>query len=282
MEAWEFGRTLRRRRERVAPAAVGVSTGPRRRVTGLRREELAALAGISIDYLTRLEQGRAVSPSEQVVEALARALRLSDAERANLFGLAGLATPGSGIVSTRIPPSVQRLLDRLADTPACVHDAAWNLVLTNAPYEALMGRTTAWRGIERNAVWRNLAGPGNRAIHTPAERAAFEEALVADLRLTAGRYPTDRKLHALVDDLRAASRRFTELWETAELPDKPEQSRRKIIEHPDVGHITLDCDVLTVAGDDLRISVYTAEAASQDAQKLDLTIVLGTQSLVDR
>ncbi len=254
--------------------------GGRRRATGLRREELATLAGISVDYLTRLEQGRAVSPSEQVVEALARALRLSDGEREHLFRLAGLAAPGVGVVSSRLTPSVQRLLDRLAHTPVCVNDASWNLIVANAPYDALMGDTSTWRGIERNAVWRHLVGPGGRAVHTAAERAEFEEGLVATLRLTAGRYPTDRRLRRLVGELRAASPRFAELWETAELPDTREQSRHKIIDHPDVGLVTLDCDVLIVATDDLRITVYTAEPGSEDAEKLELAIVLGTQALV--
>ncbi len=263
MEAWEFGRTLRRWRDRVSPDAVGVPSGARRRAPGLRREELASLAGISVDYLTRLEQGRATSPSEQIIEALARALRLSDTERGQLFALAGLAAPGLGVVSTRITPSVTRLLDRLAATPVCVHDAAWNLIVANAPYDALMGQTTAWRGIERNAIWRNLIGPGSRAVHTATEKAAFEEGLVASLRLTAGRYPTDHRLHALIGDLRAGSQRFVELWDTAELPDPRAQSRRKIIDHPDVGRITLDCDVLTVTGDDLHITVYTAEPTSR-------------------
>ena len=280
VEAWEFGGTLRRWRDRVAPETVGVPIGGRRRATGLRREELAALAGISVDYLTRLEQGRASSPSEHVVEALARALRLPDAEREHLFRLAGLAAPGSGVVSTRITPSVQRLLDRLAHTPACVNDAAWNLIIANSPYDALMGETSRWRGIERNGVWRNLVGPGSRAVHSAAERAEFEEGLVATLRLTAGRYPTDRRLRTLISELRVASPRFVELWETAELPDPSEQSRHKIIDHPDVGRITLDCDVLIVAGDDLRITVYTAEPGSEDAEKLDLAIVLGIQALV--
>jgi transcriptional regulator with XRE-family HTH domain len=280
VQAWEFGGTLRRWRDRVAPAAVGVPVGGRRRATGLRREELAALAGISVDYLTRLEQGRATSPSEQVVEALARALRLSDVEREHLFRLAGLAAPGSGVVPTRITPSVQRLLDRLAHTPVCVHDAAWNLIVANAPYDALMGETSTWRGVQRNGVWRNLVGPGSRAVHTAAERAEFQAGLVANLRLTAGRYPTDRRLRKLISELRAASPRFVELWETAELPDPRDQSRHKIIDHPDVGRITVDCDVLLVAGDDVRITVYTAEPGTEDAEKLDLAIVLGTQALV--
>lgn len=143
----EFGRTVRRWRERVSPEAVGLRTGGRRRVVGLRREELAGLAIISVDYLTRLEQGRATSPSAPVVEALARSLRLSDAERNILFQLAGLAAPGPGLIPTRITPSVQRLLDRLAGVPLVVYDAAWNLVVANAPYDALMGETSALTGM---------------------------------------------------------------------------------------------------------------------------------------
>lgn len=118
MEAWEFGRTVRRWRDRLAPETVGLSVGRRRRATGLRREELAGLAGISADYLTRLEQGRATAPSAQVVEALARALRLSDTERDLLYQLAGHAAPGRGIVTSRLTPSVQRLLGPTRRRPA--------------------------------------------------------------------------------------------------------------------------------------------------------------------
>src|SRR5271154_1124719 len=104
MDSWEFGRTVRRWRDRVKPTAVGVPVGGRRRAAGLRREELAGLAGISVDYLTRLEQGRATSPSAQVVEALARALRLSDTERELLFRLAGQAAPGPAGGPARTTP----------------------------------------------------------------------------------------------------------------------------------------------------------------------------------
>jgi transcriptional regulator with XRE-family HTH domain len=157
-----------------------------RRATGLRREELAGLAGISVDYLTRLEQGRATSPLAQVVEALARALRVSDAERDLLFRLAGHATPGLGIVSSRITPSVQRLRDRLANTHA-VFDATWNLVVANSPHDALMGPTTGWRGIERNSIWRNLFGPGTRGRAHP--RGASRIRGPTGRRLTSDRRP---------------------------------------------------------------------------------------------
>ncbi len=281
MDSWEFGRTVRRWRDRVTPAAVGVPVGGRRRAAGLRREELAGLAGISVDYLTRLEQGRATSPSVQVVEALARALRVSDAERDLLFRLAGHVTPGFDVVSSRITPSVQRLLDRLANTPVAVYDAAWTLIIANAPYDALMGETASWRGIERNGVWRNLIGPGTRAVHTPEEKAEFEAGLVADLRLTVARYPVDQRLKQLIRDLAAHSPRFVELWESRTPHPHQDFGRRKVIDHPDVGRITLDCDTLVVAADDLGIMIYTAEPETEDAERLALAIVLGTQSLIE-
>ena len=281
MDSWEFGRTLRRWRDRVQPTAVGVPVGGRRRAAGLRREELAGLAGISVDYLTRLEQGRATSPSVQVVEALARALRISDAERDLIFRLAGHATPGRDVVSSRITPSVQRLLDRLANTPVAVFDATWTLIVANAPYDALMGQTTSWQGIERNSVWRHLVGTGSRAVQTREEQAELETRLVADLRLTAARYPADQRLKQLIRDLAAQSPRFVKLWESGALEPHQDFGRHKVIAHPDVGHITVDCDTLIVAADDLRIMIYTAEPDTEDAERLALTIVLGTQSLID-
>lgn len=264
----------------MAPETVGVPVGRRRRAAGLRREELAGLAAISADYLTRLEQGRATSPSAQVVESLARALRLADAERDLLFELAGHVPPGTGVVCSRLTPSVQRVLDRLAGTPVCVYDASWTLVVANAPYDALMGDTTTWHGIERNAVWRHLVGPGSRAVSTPEEQVRFEALLVADLRVTASRYPHDPALVRLVRELSSLSRTFVELWASSEPDLGHEMARHKIIEHPTVGRITLDCDTLVVAVDDLRLMVYTADPGTEDAERLALAIVLGTQAFV--
>jgi transcriptional regulator with XRE-family HTH domain len=281
MESWEFGRAVRRWRDRVQPAAAGVPVGGRRRAVGLRREELAGLAGISVDYLTRLEQGRATSPSAQVVEALARALRVSDAERDLLFRLSGHSTPGLDVVSSRITPSVQRLLDRLANTPVAVYDATWTLIVANAPYDALMGPTRSWQGIERNSVWRHLVGPGSRAVHTPEQQREFEAGLVADLRLTAARYPHDQRLKQLIREITAQSPRFEKLWESSAPTPHQDFGRHKVIDHPDVGHITLECDTLVVAANDLRMMIYTAEPDTEDAERLSLAIVLGTQSLID-
>jgi transcriptional regulator with XRE-family HTH domain len=280
MDSWAFGRTLRHWRDRVTPTAVGVPVGGRRRAAGLRREELAALAGISVNYLTRLEQGQSTSPSAQVVEALARALRVSDAERDLLFRMAGHATPGLDVVSSRITPSVQRLLDRLAITPVAVFDASWTLLTANAPYDALMGPTTSWRGNERNSVWRNLVGPGTRVLHSPDEQAEFEALLVADLRLTCSRYPADQRLKRLTRDLAAHSPRFVQLWESGAPAPHQDFGRHKVIDHPAVGRITLDCDTVIVAADDLRIMIYTAEPETEDAERLTLAIVLGTQAFI--
>lgn len=278
MATAEFGQAVRRWRDRVAPEDAGLSGGGQRRAAGLRREELALLAGISVDYVTRLEQGRASHPSAQVVEALARALRLSGAEREHLFGLAGLVSPGPETVPAHITPSVQRMLDRLAGTPVAVYDASLTLLMANPPYAALMGDPSGWRGNERNGVWRTLLGLGTRVRQTPQERRAFEATLVADLRDAAARYPADQRLRRLVTELRARSDRFAELWDSGTV--SRHETARKVVDHPQVGTLTLDCDLLTVAGSGLRILVYTAEPDTQDAERLALLTVLGTQSLV--
>lgn len=275
MATTEFGHAVRRWRDRVSPEAAGLPAGGHRRAAGLRREEMAMLAGISVDYVTRLEQGRAANPSEQVVEALGRALRLSGAERAHLFHVAGLVPPGQGTVPAFITPSVQRLLDRLTGTPVAVSDAAWTLLLANPLYVALMGER---HGNERNAVWRNFLGSGNsRVRHTPEGLRTLEAVQVAELRATANRYPADQRLRRLIAELRANSARFAELWESGAV-GRPEASR-KTIDHPQVGPLTLDCDVLSVAGSDLRIMIYTAEPGTRDAERMALLGVLGTQEL---
>ncbi|MGI5191930.1 helix-turn-helix transcriptional regulator [Promicromonospora sp. CA-289599] len=276
MTETEFGAAVRRWRNRAAPDTAGLPPGSRRRTPGLRREEVAQLAGISADYLTRLEQGRAASPSVQVVETLARALRLTSAERAHLFRLAGYLPPGSGTVPAYLTPGVRRMLDRLADVPVAVYDAAWTLITANAPYDALMGDTSGWRDNERNGVWRNFTGLPSRALHTPEEQIVFEETLVADLHLVAGRYPDDPALLRLIEDLRVASPRFAELWQRGDV--EPQRGTTKVIDHPQAGRLTLDCDVLSVAGADLHLMVYTAEPGTPDADRLALA--LGTRSLV--
>jgi transcriptional regulator with XRE-family HTH domain len=274
----EFGQAVRRWRDRISPEAAGLPAGGQRRAAGLRREELALLAGISVDYITRLEQGRASNPSAQVVDALARALRLSAAERAHLFRLAGLVPPGPETVPTYITPSVQRLLDRLTGTPVAVFDASWTLLMANSACAALMGDPPGWHGFERNRLWRHFAGPDPQVPRTPESRHASEAAMVADLRAATARYPADQQLQRLVAELHSKSDRFAELWDSGTVGHH--EPSRKTVDHPYVGTLTLDCDVLTVAGSDLRIMIDTAEPGTEDAERLALLTVLGTQELI--
>ena len=140
-----LGSYVRAWRQRPQPESVGLSARGPRRTIGLRREELASLAGISVDYLVRLEQGRAVNPSTQVLAALARALRLSVAERDHLYAVAGQASPKRTAISSHLTPSTQRLLERLDDVPVSVYDAAWTIIAWN-PAGPLHGRPVNTHG----------------------------------------------------------------------------------------------------------------------------------------
>jgi transcriptional regulator with XRE-family HTH domain len=272
----DLAASLRSWRNRLRPEDAGLPAGGRRRVPGLRREEVARLAGVSVDYLTRLEQARATRPSPSVLGALARALRLTDAERAHLFRLAGQPEPRSGTVHRHMTPSLQRLLDRLADLPAIVTDVTGEIVAANPLAGALIGDFSGLPRRERNINWRHFTGAPSRILRTPEEEAATEEAMVADLHDAAGRYPADEELHALIRDLRATSERFAALWDERRVGRV--HSRRKTFVHPEIGEITLDCDVLSVAGTDLSLIVYTAAPGSPDAASLALLAALGLQS----
>jgi transcriptional regulator with XRE-family HTH domain len=275
----EFGRAVRAWRERITPAMVGMPAGGRRRAPGLRREELGLLAGISVDYIIRLEQGRATAPSSQVVEALARALRLDGAARDVLFRLAGLVPPARGTVSAHLTPGIQRLLDRLSGTPVNVHDAAWNSVTGNDLHRAVFGDLSGLSGLERNIAWRHFVGGGLGPVrHTPSQLASFEAAMVGDLRSAVAHYPADRGLRELIAALRAGSERFAALWDSGIAG--AHESSTKTIEHPVVGELYLDCDVLTVPGSDVRIVAYTAEPGSESESRLALLAVVGFAELL--
>lgn len=273
----ELGAALRAWRDRLAPADAGLPDHGARRAPGLRREELALLAGMSADYITRLEQGRASAPSVQVLTALARALRLSGAEREHLFVLAGQPLPGPGIMPTHLTPGLQRLLDQLSGIPVSVNDASWTLLAWNPLWAALVGDPAGSRGRDRNVLWRHFTGAPSRVTHTPEDEPRFEASAVADLRAAAARYPRDAGLRRLVADLRAASPRFAQLWDSRSVGTH--ERDRKTVHHPELGPITVDCDVLSVPAVDLRVIAFTAAPGSEDADKLRLLAVLGTQDL---
>lgn len=272
----ELATVLRAWRDRVQPAEVGLPAGPARRAPGLRREELAVLAGISVEYLVRLEQGRARHPSAQLLAALARALRLSDAERDHLYRVAGVAVPSLGIVPQHVVPGVQRMIDRLADVPLAVMTAAWDIVLWNPLWAAISGDPAARTPRQRNVAWSFFTeGPGVM-IFDEAHAEAFADDLAADLREAAARYPHDRALAALIAQLRDVSPDFAARWTRAHVA-RHHSSRKTAMTA--AGPVTVDCDVLAVPGSDLRIVVYTAEPGSEDASRLDLLAVTGTQVL---
>jgi transcriptional regulator with XRE-family HTH domain len=259
---------LRAWRDRLQPAAVGFPVG-QRRTRGLRREEVALLAGLSVDYLVRLEQGRAARPSAQVVAALARVLQLSDPERDQLYAAAGLAAPTAALVPTLIPASVQRLLARLPDVAIGVYTATWTLLTANDAWAALLGPVDPGR----NLVVQQFTRSGVTVLRGRDDEMRFQCALVSDLRRALTRYPEDPTVVALVEQLRSVSETFRELWGYATIVEH--RSEPKTFVHPVVGHVTLDCDVFTAAGTDLRIVAYTAVPGSEDASRFDLLRTLG-------
>jgi transcriptional regulator with XRE-family HTH domain len=268
----DLGALLRSWRDRLSPADVGLRTGSARRATGLRREELASLAGLSVDYVVRLEQGRARRPSAQVAAALARALQLSDAERDHLYTVAELLPPSPQDVPAHIPPSVQRLVTRLGEIPLAVFTASWDLLTWSPLWVALLGEPIQPATGRPNLVRSHFGGPAlGRGDSCIVSRSvgidAFEASLVADLRRVQGRYPADRQVAALIQDLHASSELFRRLWDSGVVGEH--QSERKVMHSEVVGNVELDCDVFSVAGTDLRIVAYTAAEGSEAAAKLD-------------
>lgn len=282
MAGSEFGQLLHRWRDRLSPGDVGLSAGGRylRRAPGLRREELAQLAGLSVDYIVRLEHGRATHPSAQVVTALGRALQLSRDERDALFVAAGLLPPRDGTVSTYIPSGVQRLVSRLGDAAIGVFSADWSLLSWNPLWVALHGDPALLPLGERNLA-RAMFGDGaaRRALRPsyPLLADDFERSIVADLKHASTRYPRDLQLATLIHELTAVSPDFARHW--ADTSPAEHASSRKTIVHPSVGAITLDCDVLTVPGADLRIVAYTAPAGTEDGTRLGLLRVTETTEI---
>ncbi len=275
-----LGTTLRGWRDRLSPERAGLPLRRDRRSPGLRREELAELAGISVDYVVRLEQGRATAPSDQVVAALARALQLDDEERAHLYRLAGLNPPPVGRFPDRLPPGMDRLLNRLAETPIAVFAADWSLVWWNASWAGLFGDPTGLLPEVRNLVRLRFPVADDRGRLTswpviPANAEAADRALVADLRQASVRYPDDPRVSSLVARTLAGNARFARFWAEGQVARHTED--RKTIRHPAVGEIQVDCDVLTEADLDLKIVAYTAVPGSVDDAKLREVTGAGTR-----
>lgn len=269
-----FGTLLRSWRDRSDPSWLAAAVTSRRS-PGLRREELAGLAGLSMDYLVQLEQGRAVRPSASVVIALARALRLTEEDAARLHVAARLAAP-TGAVNRLVPEGVERFVTRLERWPTAVYSADWWLLRWNQAWAALLGDPAALLGRARNLVWHEMTQETQRVWVEPAELETFRDALVGDLRVAHIAHPDDAELTDLIAGLRAVSPDFTARWRAA----RPVLYRgaRKQIEHPRVGSMTLDSDILEAPGSDLHLIVYSAAPGTADASRLDLLSVVGTET----
>ncbi|MGW4636874.1 helix-turn-helix domain-containing protein [Sphaerisporangium sp. NPDC004334] len=264
-----LGTALRRWRDRLSPIDVGRTARRGRRAAGLRREELAELAGLSVDYVVRLEQGRATNPSAQVVASLARALQLQPIERDHAYKLAGLLPPREGTISTHVPAGIQRMLARLGEFPVGVFSADWTLLSWTPAWAVLLGDPSARTQIERNLV-RSVFATGPRGLAAwPVlhDGDDLKRALLADLRTALVAHPHDHGLIDFVTEMRSSSTEFARLWDEGAVG--LHVSARKTIVHPQVGEVTCDCDVLTVPGCDVRLVVYTVAAGSADAEKLE-------------
>jgi transcriptional regulator with XRE-family HTH domain len=278
MDRDELATTLRAARARIEPADVGLPAGVRRRVGGLRREEVAQLASISVDYVTRLEQGRGSLPSDSVLSALARALRLTDDERDHLFHLAGSQPPIPGHIDGIVRAGTQRILERLTDLPAMVIDAKSDILAWNDLAAALLGDFSSWLPPTRNVVWQRFIGGRGRVSTSPEEDERTAVEMVANLRTVAARYPDDPGLRQLLD-LLAESPRFTEIWREARPAER--RSSRKSVRHPELGVIEFDCDSMHIPETDQRMVVYSAAPGSPGADALAMLRVIGLQRLAE-
>jgi transcriptional regulator with XRE-family HTH domain len=263
----ELGEFLRSRRARLRPEDVGIPDYGRRRVPGLRREELAQLAGVSADYYVRLEQGRDIQPSEAVLDAIARALRLDDAERQHLHRLVRpRPRTARRLPAQRVRPGVRRLLDQMERIPAFVLGRRMDVLAWNRMAAALVADFDALPPHRRNMLGHVFLDPSARELYPDWDVVAEET--VAYLRLATGIDPDDAELAALVGELTLNSDVFARLWTRHDVREKTHGSKR--FEHPLAGPLTLEYETLALPDPGQVLVTYTAEPGSASATALDL------------
>ena len=275
MRAGELGAFLRSRRSRVAPADIGFPTGGRRRAPGLRREEVASLAGVAVSWLARLEQGRAHSVSPEVLAALAQALRLDDVERAHLFALAGLraersTTPGTAKTPATPPrlivtPALRTLLDALDPNPAYLLDRGWNIVAFNAAEAALFPGLLRSGDSPPNLLALIFGDDDLRRLMV--DHHEEQARLVAQFRVHCTDWPDDPELSARIESLAKTSSEFAALWAAEDVA--PFVTTRRLFDHPVAGRLEFDHHrfaALDQAG--TQLVVYTPLPGSDSATRL--------------
>lgn len=266
---------LRSRREGLRPEDVGLSAGARRRVLGLRRDEVAVLAGMSTDYYVRLEQARGPQPSEQILAALARALRLSNDERDYLFRLADHSAPRRTPLDAHVAPGLMRVLDRLEDTPALILSSLGDTLMQNRLAVSLLGDHSVHTGLARSSVYRWFTDPAERELYPAEDRARQGHAQVAGLRVAYGADGEASRAGGLVRELRKRSPEFTAVWESHAVATRFDDHKTLI--HPELGSIELDCQALFTEDQGQALLVLTAAPRSEAADKLALLAVVGQQ-----
>jgi transcriptional regulator with XRE-family HTH domain len=269
---------LRTRREALQPGDVGLPATRRRRTGGLRREEVAGLAHMSADFYTRLEQRRGARPSEQTVAALALALRLTDDERDHLLRLAGHQPRPRGARTDHVSPALLRVLDRL-DAPAQVVSDLGVTLKQNPLAEALLGVQTTYTGLARSQIYRWFLMPEERRRFLTDDHEMHARSYTAHLRAALGRTPDDEEARSLVDALLRGSPEFTELWSEHEVGFRTNLQKRVV--HPNVGVLTLDCQILTAENQLQDLVIFTATPGSDDAERLAFLSIIGTQQFED-
>ncbi|WP_026875453.1 helix-turn-helix domain-containing protein [Jiangella gansuensis] len=268
---------LRRRREALQPEDVGLPRGRRRRTSGLRREEVAALCHMSADYYARLERERGPQPSEQMIASIAQGLHLSLDERDHLFRLAGHNPPTRGAAGEHISPGLLRIFDRLHDTPAEIVTELGETLRQTALGVALTGDLTAYTGPARSIGYRWFTDPATRQLYDPDDHPFLTRMFASGLRgVVTLRGPGSRAAH-LADLLLARSEEFREVWNDHEVGIRPHEVKHFV--HPELGALELNCQVLLDPGQSHSLLVYTAVPGSESHEKLQLLSVIGAQAV---
>ena len=276
MDKKELAEFLRHRRETLRPRDVGLVEGSRRRTQGLRREEVAQLAGMSTDYYARLEQQRAPQPSVQITTALARALRLTLDERDHLFVLIGHNAPARFHRSEHVSPTLLRVLDRLDDTPALVTTDLVDTLAMNPLAVALLGDQTRHTGLASSGYYRWFMDPAERLVYPEETHESHGRAQAARLRaaLTAGS-DTPRAARILAE-LQEHSPEFVRMWELQEVA---RYGDCKTLLHPELGRIDVDAQLLYTENRAQTLVVLTTRPGTESHSKLELLSVIGRQQL---
>ncbi|MGN3959082.1 helix-turn-helix transcriptional regulator [Streptomyces sp. ESR1.13] len=277
----ELGAFLRSRRERIRPADVGLPAGPRRRVPGLRREEVAHLAGASVDYYNELERGAGSQPSEQMLAALARALRLSGDERDYLYRIADRPVPVQGGAASHVHPGMLDLLGRLDSTPAQVITDLHVTLVQNPLAVALLGDHSGFRGPRASLVHRWFTEPDARRLYPEDDHEEKSRSFVADLRAAAGRRDADdAEAGALIRTLLRVSPEFAALWADHDVAFRRREDRKRLV-HPVLGLIEVNCLHLFSEDGRQRLLWFTPAVGTDSAGLLELLSVVGTQEVVE-